>query len=81
MESETPRLREYVARSRPDYTPEQIAALAPEEIRAIAFEDYATDRSQGKPEAGRPLHIGVRRWFDRLLEAICSAIIRASSWA
>jgi hypothetical protein len=70
MERETPRLRDYVARSRKQYTREQINAMAPEEVRAVAFEDYATARAKGDPDAGRGTHIGVRLWFNRLWEAL-----------
>ena len=46
--------------------------LAGYEVRAMAFEHYAYDRAHGMAaeRAGAGLHIGVRRWFDRLWNAL-----------
>jgi predicted RNA methylase len=64
MERETGRIRDYIRKTR-GYSKEQADGLDPEEVRAIGFEDYATDRSKGEG-----LHVGVRRWYHRLWEAI-----------
>jgi hypothetical protein len=64
MERETGRIRDYIQKTR-GYTKEQVNGLDPEEVRAIGFEDYGTDRSKGEG-----LHVGVRRWYHRLWEAI-----------
>jgi len=69
MERETAGLRRYVARKRPDYSARQIAGLAGEEVRAIAFEEYADERSKGSQRAGEGIHVGVRRFFERLYQA------------
>lgn len=69
MERETPRLRKHVAEARPQYSKKDVASLAGVEVRAIGFEEYAKVRSQNKPYPGH-LHVGVRRWFERLWLAL-----------
>ncbi len=64
MEREIGRIRDYVQKKR-GYTKAEVDDLRPEEVRAIGFEEYATDRSKGEG-----LHFMVKRWYHRLWEAI-----------
>ena len=68
MQRETERLRDYIKKQAIGLSAEEIDTLAGEEVRAIAFEHYATARSKNQPDPGRGLHIGVRHWFARLWE-------------
>lgn len=63
MERETPRLRNIVAREK-GYSRDQAASISPEEIRAVAFEEYGMARFEGRSVKG--LHVGVRGWFEKL---------------
>lgn len=67
MEAETPRLREWI-KGKTKLSNKQVDGLAGYEVRAIAFQTYAHERQQGKPQPGAGLHITVRRWFERLWE-------------
>lgn len=69
MQLETPRLRQYI-KGRTKLTDAMIDGLAGFEVRAIAFQTYAHDRANKKKDAGAGIHIGVRRWFDRLLDLL-----------
>jgi hypothetical protein len=69
MEQETPRLREWI-KGKTGLTDKQVDGLAGYEVRAIAFQSYANERGSGKPQPGSGIHIMVRRWFDRLMEAL-----------
>lgn len=68
MERETERLRAIVQRQE-GYTKEQIDGLSDSEVRAIAFENYATMRATGKTKGGysEQPHVGIRRLFDRMM--------------
>lgn len=67
MEREMPRLRDYAA-GQGGWDRADMEKMAPWEVRARAFERYASERAQGK--AGLGLHIVVRRVFDRILETL-----------
>lgn len=64
LKREEPRLREIAARSY-GMTPDEAAGMSDFEIRAIAFQAYASDRANGGHGAG--FHIGIRRIFERLM--------------
>jgi hypothetical protein len=66
LHSETPRLRDYVRRAR---GPQQ-AKAADTEIRAMAAEDYATNRANGGTGYEPEFHIGIRRIFEKFLELL-----------
>lgn len=65
---EMARMREVVQRFRPDWTAEDVAGLAGYEVRAIAFQAYA----EGNANA-YPVHIGVRRFWEKLLKILRAA--------
>lgn len=65
LKREDARLREIVKRAY-GFTAEQIGEIAGFEIRAMAFEYYASRRAKGLEPQG--LHIGIRRAFERLLD-------------
>jgi N12 class adenine-specific DNA methylase len=65
LKREDARLREIVKRAY-GFTAEQISEIAGFEIRAMAFEYYASRRARGLEPQG--LHIGIRRAFERLLD-------------
>jgi N12 class adenine-specific DNA methylase len=69
MKRETERMRQTI-KGRTGMSDEQVDELAGFEVRAIAFQIYATDRAANAKDAGKGLHIGVRRWFDRLIELL-----------
>ncbi len=79
MNHELPRLTkaaERVAGSVYGMSPEDVAKLAPYEIRAIAWQGYATERARNE-RAGAGLHIGIRAIFEKiwqLLRRIANAI-------
>ncbi|WP_196236020.1 LPD38 domain-containing protein [Bradyrhizobium japonicum] len=65
LKREDARLREIVKRAY-GFTAEQISEIAGFEIRAMAFEYYASRRARGLEPQG--LHIGIRRAFERLMD-------------
>jgi hypothetical protein len=69
MKRETERMRQTI-KGRTAMSDAQVDGLAGFEVRAIAFQIYATDRTANAKDAGKGLHIGVRRWFDRLIELL-----------
>jgi N12 class adenine-specific DNA methylase len=69
MREETPRLREWI-KGKTGMTDAQVDGLAGYEVRATAFQTYATDRVAKKPGAGNGIHIGARRWFERLMDML-----------
>jgi N12 class adenine-specific DNA methylase len=69
MREETERLRAYI-KGKTGLTDKQVDGLAGFEVRAIAFQTYASDRVAGRADAGKGIHIGVRRWFERLMELL-----------
>lgn len=64
LKREEPRLRQIAAESR-RMSPEEAAKLADYEVRAMAFDDYASERARGGYGAG--VHIGIRGLFERLM--------------
>lgn len=73
MKRETEKMRLWL-KQHPDhaFSASMTDKLAGYEVRAMAFEHYAYDRTHGMAaeRAGAGLHIGVRRWFDRLWNAL-----------
>jgi hypothetical protein len=68
MERETPAIRKWIAKKR-GYSDAQVDGMAPEEVRAVGAEEYMKDRMEGVENPGAGLHIGVRRWWQRLWDA------------
>ena len=66
MRRETAAIRAYVGRKRPHYSRAQLAAIDDVEIRAIGSEEYLDEMIANAQRPGEGLHIGVRRFFDRL---------------
>ncbi|MCA1458106.1 hypothetical protein I6F35_33775 [Bradyrhizobium sp. BRP22] len=65
LKREDARLREVVRRAF-GFTEQQIGEIAGFEIRAMAFEYYASRRAKGLEPQG--IHIGIRRAFERLID-------------
>lgn len=66
MRRETTAIRAYVGRKRPHYSRAQLTAIDDVEIRAIGAEEYLDEMTTNALRPGEGLHIGVRRFFDRL---------------
>jgi hypothetical protein len=69
MNRETPAIRNWIAEKR-GYSNEEAAGLAPEEVRAIGAEEYMKERVDGTRNPGEGVHVGIRRWWNKLWEAL-----------
>lgn len=69
MERETPAIAKWIQKKR-GYSDSEIEGMAPEEIRAVGAEEYMKERIEGVENPGAGIHVSVRRWWQRLWEAL-----------